>query len=257
VAGEDLAMNTTVIGIDCATDAKNVGAARAVFDGRNLEVVEAGCGSSESELRRLLCEWASTEGRVLLALDAPLGWPEALGRSLIGHTAGAVIEEAPDKMFRRLTDRVITETCKKRPLDVGADRIARTAHAALRLLGDISGAAHQRVPLAWKAQFEERIAAIEVYPAATLASRGIRCSEYKKKEQRVERREIIAHLSKYLSLSMDVSCLVEDADILDAVVCALAGADFLQEDVLWPKDFQTARHEGWIWSKGPALVPEK
>jgi hypothetical protein len=140
--------------------------------------------------------------------------------------------------------------------DVGADRIARTAHAALRLLGDISGAVHQRVPLAWKAQFEERIAAIEVYPAATLASRGIRCSEYKKKEQREERREIIAHLSKYLSLSMDVSCLVEDADILDAVVCALAGADFLQEDVLWPKDFQTARHEGWIWSKGPALVPE-
>src|SRR5437016_7332440 len=42
-------------------------------------------------------------------------------------------------MFRRVTDDVIYERLGKRPLDVGADRIARTAHAALRFLEELRG----------------------------------------------------------------------------------------------------------------------
>ena len=247
-------MVTTVIGIDCATDAKKVGVARAMSDGRTLEIVEATCGGDEQGLRALLIGWASAAGRVLLALDAPLGWPESLGRSLIGHTAGAVIEESADKLFRRLTDRIITEVCNKRPLDVGADRIARTAHAALRLVSEISHGTKAQIPLAWNSQYPGRIAAIEVYPAATLTSRAIQCSEYKKKEQSDVRREIVTHLSRHMSFSIDVSSLVGDADILDAVVCCLAGADFLNDDALRPSDLQTAQREGWIWSKIPATL---
>lgn len=247
-------MVTTVIGIDCATDANKVGVARAMFDGRNLEVVEAACGGNERDLRALLIAWASPAGRVLLALDAPLGWPESFGRSLVGHTAGAVIEESADRLFRRMTDRVITDVCKKRPLDVGADRIARTAHAALRLVSEISDGTKVQIPLDWNSRYAERIAAIEVYPAATLTSRGIQCSEYKKKEQLDVRREIVTHLSKHMSFSIEVSSLVGDADIMDAVVCALAGADFLNNDALSPSDLQTAKREGWIWSKIPPAL---
>ncbi len=245
-------MITTIIGIDCATDAKNTGLARASFHGDNLAVLEAECGETQSDLLKLLTRWVETEDRVLLALDAPLGWPEALGRALIGHSAGALIEEAPDQLFRRLTDRAITERCKKRPLDVGADRIARTAHAALKLLGDLRRSIQQPVPLAWSADFPQRVAAIEVYPAATLTARRIRCSLYKKQEHLDVRQDIVDQLSRHLHFSIDTSRLVRDADILDAVVCVLAGSDFLREDVLRPGDERRARREGWIWSKIPS-----
>lgn len=46
-------------------------------------------------------------------------------------------------MFNRLTDRLIHQRIGKKPLEVGADRIARTAHAARMhwaQLGKLNGA---------------------------------------------------------------------------------------------------------------------
>jgi hypothetical protein len=40
-------------------------------------------------------------------------------------------------MFRRMTDRAIHKNVGRTPLDVGADWIARTAHAALRFLAEL------------------------------------------------------------------------------------------------------------------------
>jgi hypothetical protein len=44
---------------------------------------------------------------------------------------------AANAMFRRTTDLFIQQKLKKTPLDVGADRIARTAYAALAILGTL------------------------------------------------------------------------------------------------------------------------
>jgi hypothetical protein len=61
------------------------------------------------------------------AIDAPLGWPKPLAETLIDHRAGMPIETPANAMFRRTTDLFIQRKLKKTPLDVGADRIARTA----------------------------------------------------------------------------------------------------------------------------------
>jgi hypothetical protein len=61
------------------------------------------------------------------AIDAPLGWPKPLAETLIDHRAGLPIETPANAMFRRTTDLFIQRKLKKTPLDVGADRIARTA----------------------------------------------------------------------------------------------------------------------------------
>lgn len=55
------------------------------------------------------------------------------------HEAGKPIRVPKDQFFRRGTDRFIHQTLGQRPLDVGADRIGRTAHAALTLIQDLSG----------------------------------------------------------------------------------------------------------------------
>lgn len=111
---------------------------------------------------------------VLLALDAPLGWPEELGRSLLQHRAGDPIESEPNRLFKRKTDAEIFRRLHKRPLEVGANLIARTAHAALGLLNNVRRLTGHDIPLAWDPTNLGRIAAIEVYPAATLLARGFK-----------------------------------------------------------------------------------
>jgi hypothetical protein len=228
-----------------------VGLAKSnLVDGR-LEIVDVRCGGNSSKLLDSVSGWIQNECRVLLALDAPLGWPFPLRSALAKHEAGLPIGDHADKLLRRETDRVITQQCKRRPLDVGADRIARTAHSALRLLGELAERFGAAIPLAWNPSYPGRIAAIEVYPAATLSGRKIRCSQYKAAEDREARREILDKISEHVAFSVDTSNLLDDADVLDAVVCAIGGADFMRGHALQPSDEVLARNEGWIWAKLP------
>lgn len=123
------------------------------------------------------CEAAS--GPVLLALDAPLGWPTPLSDSVSAHRAGEPLAAEPDVMFSRETGRFIRARLGKKPLEVAADRIARTAHAALALLRNLRSPHGIEIPLARKpGRLPSRVAAIEVYPAATLIGHGIRSGGY-------------------------------------------------------------------------------
>jgi hypothetical protein len=156
-------------------------------------------------------------------------------------------------MFRRCTDNVVADQIKKRPLDVGADRIARTAHAALALLEDLRKRTDREIPLAWETRPVSGLCAIEVYPAATLRAHNLKDTGYKKKECGQERRAILDQLAQQgIQLSSDSrkTCAKCD-DVLDAVICVLAGVDFLCGDVISPVDMETARKEGWIWVKKP------
>jgi len=40
-------------------------------------------------------------------------------------------------------------------------------------------------------------------------------------------------------------------DALDAVVCLLAGYDYMQGEVMRPDDQALAQKEGWIWVRQP------
>ncbi|MGH9459750.1 MAG: DUF429 domain-containing protein [Vicinamibacteria bacterium] len=141
----------------------------------------------------------------------------------------------------------IQRTLGKTPLDVGADRIARTAHAALRLLGEIRKELALPIPLAWSLP-PQGVAAIEVYPAATLLAHAVRASGYKRSTQVEARQEILAALARTMAIRAQASLLETSADALDAVVCLLAAKDFLDGRAVGPTGRELAEIEGWIWA---------
>jgi predicted RNase H-like nuclease len=242
-------MRVQVVGIDCATVNEKVGLARGFFDEQRVRVQEATLCTRELSAAKRVADWvrSSAEVPVLIAIDAPLGWPAPMAKALGTHRAGNPLDIKPNEMFRRRTDRVIQETLRKTPLDVGADRIARTAHAALKMLGDIAHLAGiPSIPLVWNSSVSG-VSAIEVYPAATLIAHGIRSSGYKAPTQTLAREDILAALRS--EIDIDTSCVGLDAsaDMLDAVVCVLAAKDFRQGRANSPTDLTLAEQEGWIW----------
>jgi len=235
-----------IIGVDCATNSKKVGLALVEQVERSPCLVTAQCsGGSPAEEIAL---WARRPGRTLVALDAPLGWPAVMGESLATHVAGEVIGHSGNQLFRRATDRAIHTRYNKTPLDVGADRIARTAHWALGLLGSLRSLLQEPVPLAWSPRFEGSVAAIEVYPAATMISMGLSITGYKAEGGHIPRSMIHAAIATRFRCDGAGDPADWSVDTLDAVVCAVAGLDFIQGHAVAPEDLPLARKEGWIWA---------
>jgi predicted RNase H-like nuclease len=239
---------TRVIGIDLATDPKKVGLALCtVADGRPV-LRELNLGKSWPAIDEQVTSWASAPS--LLALDAPLGWPTQLGRSLHEHMAGAALEHPPNAMFRRATDDAIAQRLRKRPLDVGGDRIARTAHVALSFLARLRKRLDAPIPLAWEAGPGAELAAIEVYPAGTLAALELPSSGYKGSgndaaKLRAELSEAVAQQVSFDTRAVEEMTRTDHA--LDAVLCVCAGLDFLNAKAVPPNDPGLAEKEGWIW----------
>lgn len=190
-----------VIGIDCAVQDKRVGLASGVFCGESLEVRSAIPGRSDFVLQQLE-KWIDPSVPTLLAIDAPLGWPAALGKALVTHQAGQPLTDRADLLFCRETDREIKRRLGQRPLDVGADRIARTGHRALEILSKLAGRLHlPEIPLAWAPDLRQGVWAIEVYPAATLTAYGIPIKGYKDvKKGASKRHDIVTRLRGHLNL---------------------------------------------------------
>jgi len=242
-------VTTTLIGIDCATQAKNIGIALGFFENGKAQIDKVIIGSRNISIVDTIAGWIPISQNTLIAIDAPLGWPKNLGEELQTHEAGKPIQVESNLLFRRETDKFIKEKIGKQPLDVGADRIARTAHAALRLLGEIRERAGKIVPLAWSPEMINCVYAIEVYPAATLLSRNINVPGHKHKDGIEPRKLLLKELRKHIELPTDISLMEKNDDALDAAVCVLAGADFLRREVYEPIDLELAKKEGWIWVK--------
>jgi hypothetical protein len=58
---------------------------------------------------------------------------------------------------------------------------------------------------------------------------------------------LIEWLSEHIEIQGPTTLLEENADALDAVICVLAGWDFLRGSALAPTDPEQAAKEGWIW----------
>ncbi|TQE98739.1 MAG: DUF429 domain-containing protein [Spiribacter salinus] len=155
-------------------------------------------------------------------------------------------------LFRRATDRFIRERIGKQSLDVGADRIARTAHAALEMLQQLRERLDETIPLAWEPALEG-VQAIEVYPAATLAAHGISGSGYKAKTGQQARERMLSAVRKRLSIDAVIPDIGRSSDGIDAVLCALAAQDFLTGLALPPERAVSPKTEGWIWVRDPNL----
>lgn len=238
-----------VFGIDCATDPRHVGMAYGWWKANRPRAVEMTAGGGDI----LPVDWIVERIRryrscsCLLALDAPLGWPAAFGSVLSEHSAGQPINTQPVNFFRRETDRFIARTVGRRPLDVGAERIARTALSALQLISRLSQRLGEPIPLVWSPDYPCGLGAVEVYPAGVLKVLDLPATGYKDAEDLLVREQIINGLRAYIELPEDVSVALNDADVLDALVCVLAGADFLAGQAMPPEDADLAMKEGWIW----------
>jgi hypothetical protein len=237
-----------IVGIDCATVDAKIGIALGEAGPREVVVSEVRLCTAEEKAADLVTRWLreALQRRSLLAIDAPLGWPKNLLSALAGHRAGEAVSVEPNLMFRRATDRFVHDALGKTPLEIGADRIARTAHSALRLLADVGQRIGAQIPLAWDPSWTG-IAAIEVYPAATLLARKMMASGYKKRSNSGEREGLVRDLRAHMKLPESCQSMADSADALDAAICVLAGGDFVQGHVHPPLDHRLAEHEGWIW----------
>jgi hypothetical protein len=295
-----------ILGIDCATDPRNTGIAHATLDvgspgaGAGIEVgipgAAAGTGGGgpagpaggpeargpappKPVLRYLASGTAATPtaetlaslltpGRpALIGLDAPLGWPAAMGRVLSGHRAGEAVGLPANDLFRRHTDRVVRERIGKQPLDVGADRIARTAVAALDLLAELRRLTGRALPVATRGTpptpwAQPRTAApltpdaaLEVYPAGRLIAlrgEGYRRG-YRGSGQAAEdiRRAMLRDLEAEIRYEADAESAVADVDLLDAIICVCAVVDALRGQCTPPEELglplEQIDREGWIW----------
>jgi predicted nuclease with RNAse H fold len=244
-------MTWTVIGVDCATQEARTGLAHGTLhDDGALELRRVTLGTAGESAAATIAGWIAGQERFVIAFDAPLGWPADFASGLQRHRAGEPIDIDAERMFRRATDRYVHAELGKLPLEVGADRIARTALAALGLIAAVRAHANGPVPLVWVPG--EQSGVIEVYPAATLLSRGIRPRGYKgdSSKARERRKAIWRRIQNELRSELSEELLTEDEDMLDAAVCALAAADFARGHALAPEDRELALREGWIWFRG-------
>ena len=244
-------MTVRVVGIDCATDPRRVGYAFGRFSGGRTILEHVAVGTVSWSPLEAIVDWLGDSAEpALLALDAPLGWPAPLAEVLQSHQAGQHLPGEANRLFRRHTDRVIRERIGKQSLDVGADRIARTAHAALGLLDELRSRLGDPIPLAWSVPTSGRHA-IEVYPAATLAAHGIDARGYKAASGRGQRDRLLQAMDRRIEVRPAIPDVDRGSDGLDAALCVLAAHDFLTGSAIAPDDRTPHRTEGWIWVRDP------
>ena len=236
-----------VIGLDAASQLKKFGYAIGTIAHSKLSIQQAGIlGDEPDVIYSIIVTALHAAPNAVIAIDAPLGWPASLGKSLFSHLAGDKLSVETNDLFRRHTDTVVIETTDKTPLEIGADKIARAAHTALAVLNQIRERSGLALPLLWSAK-SQSAGAIEVYPAATLKMHSAPAVGYKEPNQRPVREEIAHNLRGQIpGLDRYVS---SKADIFDACLCMLAAHDFVNGVCRTPRadEMERAKKEGWIW----------
>lgn len=247
-------MTVKLVGLDMATQNEKTGLSVAVREKDGYRLTFIGAGQKGRPLTDLLLPYIKEGDQILFCLDAPLGWPEAMSKNLPGHQAGAGLDLKADRLFSRYTDRQVHKRLGKKPMEVGAERIARTALRALAVLEEIRGLYNKELPLAWSLAGFSDWQAIEVYPAALLKTRSLVDGSYKGKKGLRERLRMVRALLKepeiFFNQDQAQAMVVQD-DVFDAYLCLLAGLDFLLARAPGPpkKKLALAKNEGWIWTR--------
>ncbi|MBN2586165.1 MAG: DUF429 domain-containing protein [Candidatus Fermentibacteraceae bacterium] len=245
----------SIIGIDCATQPARTGLVCARYHNRKIDLVSninAGDIDEYSPLpdyrwyplAKQCQNWIRDDERVLFCMDSPLGWPNTMREVLPRHNAGELLGVEARDLFNRATDLFVDETIQKRPLEIGANLIARTAAAALELLTTLRVLLRMDLPLLWQQGPPEKSGVIEVYPVATIIGRigtGTKLNFKTKSDILLPILEMDFGLE-----SIDLLAKSDD-HMLDAAMCVLAGADFIEKRCHQPLDLEAVRREGWIW----------
>ena len=215
-----------VIGADWSTEERKRGVAVVDFEGDAVSLVNLATCNARHTALQLIGESIAARTPALIAIDAPLGWPEGLSCALVPHAAGEQLQVHADAMFSRETDHFVKKQLRSRPpLEVGANLIARTAHSANAFLAELRAETGYPIPLLWSPGELRDVGAIEVYPAAT--------------------RRTVTFDSASAALGLSVS--PTNVHVQDALWCVLAGAHFLRGECHQPLNEVSSRREGWIW----------
>ncbi|MEM7708491.1 MAG: DUF429 domain-containing protein [Pseudomonadota bacterium] len=245
-------MSVQLIGVDCAVNPKDIGIAVGHYFDAEVEISQLIVGRPRTV--ETIASVVDPKMPTLFAFDSPLGWPQSLAERLADHQAGTAVGACPNHLFRRTTDRFIRHLVGKQPLEVGADRIARTAVASLNLIAELEEALGSNIPLVWSPAELSSLGCIEVYPAATLEACKLSSRGYKgKKPENFDARSVLLE-SLSTRFQSDSGLLAEAKATdhgLDAMVCCLAAVHFLEGSCPPPQDLAVARREGWIWVKLP------
>jgi hypothetical protein len=245
----------SIIGIDCATQPAKTGLVYARYENKRINLVSyLNAGSIEDysvlpdhrwyPLVKKCQDWIGDEEHVLFCMDSPLGWPNAMREMLPEHNAGEFVGIEAKNLFNRTTELFIDETVHKRPLEIGANLIARTAVAALDLLTSLRMMLRRDLPLLWEQGPLKGSGVIEVYPTATIIGRigtGTKLN-FKTKA------DILLPILE-MDFGLESIDLLANADnhMLDAALCVLAGVDFIEKRCHEPPDLTAVEKEGWIW----------
>jgi len=245
-----------IVGIDAATKPNKVGVVWGDWSPATGLAIEEADLLSRLGTAALSARLAGAAHGALVAVDAPLGWPLALGRGLHSHQAGAPLAADADHLFSRACDRMIWKTLRKRPMEVGANLIARTAAAALGLVQALREATRLPLPMGWSpGQLPTQPEVLEVYPAATRLVHGL--------PKRDTEAELALLRESGVSMSREAAAVAVASDhVLDAMFCCLAAMDYLEGGVFRPGDAALgeecsppiAAKEGWIWVRRPAAT---
>ncbi|MCK5152834.1 MAG: DUF429 domain-containing protein [Spirochaetales bacterium] len=259
-----------IIGVDSAVQPVNNGLTLGSYNSKSFKILDkwdrtGNKNDLEQNMIETLISWIEREKQVLLCIDSPLGWPSLFGKALSGHLAGKSIEidtslslkDEMDNFFKRKTDIDIAKRYKKIPLEVSADRIARTAFSTLKRIGILNTKIKpsQPIDLLWNNNFQEKTefkGMIEVYPAVTLLSQNLNIRGYKKTDSIHIRKNLLNNLKGKYNIHesiQDFDFTTVDHDF-DSLVCCLAGIDFI-EGRCKPADIENdiLKTEGWIWAK--------
>src|SRR4051812_27845346 len=112
-------MAFTVIGVDCATQEARTGLAYGVVDDSGqLELKRVTLGTAGESAAATVAGWIEGAEKHVVAFDAPLGWPSALGDALVRHRAGETLDADAEHVFRRETDRFVYREIGRLPPEV-------------------------------------------------------------------------------------------------------------------------------------------
>jgi len=236
-----------IVGVDAAVDPGNTGLAIARRSHGAWRIDSLATGKKQRTIAQQVVDLLDPSVPVLLAIDAPLGWPTEFTTSLSAHRAGKPLGHELRLLFSRETDRFVHRHTGLTPLSVSADRIARTAVAALAVVDALRNALGQPLPLLLDPADCQSGGLIEVYPAATLKQRGLPSRGYKKPEARTLRNDILNGVAREIDLNGHEAACLDSDHCLDAVLCVLTAMDFLDGTCLLPATPERAAREGWIW----------
>ena len=177
-------------------------------------------------------------GAEAIGIDAPFGWPEAFVEAVGQWNATTWDDHSFQKNLRlRLTDQFVHATNRLTPLSFSTDRIALPAMRAMALL-----ARHKVADRSGDGRF------FEVYPAGSLKRWNLDHQSYKKQENLLKRRGLLAQLRAALP-SLSVGEAYADTDhAFDALIASLTTRAAATGKTLGvPTDQRgVASREGWI-----------